>query len=298
METHTTVLGLGRTGTEVARALLAAGHRTTVWNRTPGKTAALAGTGAVHAATAGEAVRAGDPTVICLSAYEAVHTVLAPAAGDLTGRTLLNLTPGPPHQARRTARWAERHGALYLDGVTLTSPAGTGRPSLLLCAGPRAAFDRHHHTLTALGHPHYLGTDTAVPSVYDTALLALTWATLTGWLHGVALTRADGPGGAETATAYTEVAEQWLTTVRTALPGYARQIDTASCPGGGWPLHHSVAPMDILVHASELRGVHSALPELFRDLARRAVTAGHGDDSCAALLEFLRTDAPSGTAAP
>ncbi|MEV4433027.1 NAD(P)-binding domain-containing protein [Streptomyces sp. NPDC049585] len=288
MTTHTSVLGLGRTGEAVARGLLAAGHRVTVWNRTPAKAAALVRDGAAQAATAGEAVRAGDPVVVCLSGYEVVNAVLEPVTGDLAGRTLLNLTPGSPRQAPATARWAHGRGARYLDGVALPDPTGTG-PGLLVCAGPRDAFEAHEAVLAAIGRPCHVGEDPALPSVYDCALLALTWATLAGWLHGVALTGAEGPGGDVTASAYTEVAEQWLATVRACLAGYARQIDTGSHPGGAWPLHRSIEPLDILVHAGELRGVRPALPELLRDLTRNAVAAGHGDDSCASLLAFLRT---------
>ncbi|MFI1256453.1 hypothetical protein ACH4U6_22155 [Streptomyces netropsis] len=58
----------------------------------------------------------------------------------------------------------------------------------------------------------YLGTDPALPSVYDTALLGLLWSALTGWLQGVALVGVDGPGG-----------------------GVPRRC-TPRWPGGGWTL--------------------------------------------------------------
>ncbi|MYU15304.1 NAD(P)-binding domain-containing protein, partial [Streptomyces sp. SID8361] len=45
-ETPVTVLGLGDMGTALARALVGAGHRTTVWNRTAAEAEALAAEGA------------------------------------------------------------------------------------------------------------------------------------------------------------------------------------------------------------------------------------------------------------
>ncbi|GAA3079292.1 hypothetical protein GCM10020000_76170 [Streptomyces olivoverticillatus] len=45
---NVTVIGLGAIGTALAGALVAAGHRTTVWNRTPGKGDALVEMGAVE----------------------------------------------------------------------------------------------------------------------------------------------------------------------------------------------------------------------------------------------------------
>lgn len=73
-----TVLGLGPMGAALAAAFLAAGHRTTVWNRTPGKADALAAQGAAEAVEAAAAVTASPLTVVCLAAYDAVHEVLAP----------------------------------------------------------------------------------------------------------------------------------------------------------------------------------------------------------------------------
>src|ERR1700754_1265589 len=60
-----TVLGLGAMGSALARAFIAAGHPTTVWNRAPEKAAALVAAGAARADTAATAVAArplgGEP---------------------------------------------------------------------------------------------------------------------------------------------------------------------------------------------------------------------------------------------
>ncbi|MFC7468445.1 NAD(P)-binding domain-containing protein [Actinomadura keratinilytica] len=53
-----TVLGLGRMGGALAAAFLAAGHPTTVWNRSPGKADALVVRGARRAGSVAEAVAA------------------------------------------------------------------------------------------------------------------------------------------------------------------------------------------------------------------------------------------------
>jgi 3-hydroxyisobutyrate dehydrogenase-like beta-hydroxyacid dehydrogenase len=290
-----TVLGLGPMGTALAGAFLAAGHRTTVWNRTPGRAGTLAGKGAAEVASAAEAVAASPLVVVCLATYDAVHEVLVPVADRLAGRTVVNLTSGSPMHARETAAWAEQHGADYLDGVIMTIPPGIGKPDfLLLYGGSQAAFDSNRETLAALGDPVNLGTDTALASVYDTALLSLMWGTLTGWLHGVALIGADGPGGNVTATTYTAVADRWMKTVRAFMRSYAPQIDSGHYPGGDFTLKLHQKTMDILAHASELRGVASGLPELFKELTGRAIRAGHGNDSYARLVEFIRKDGGPG----
>ena len=60
-------LGLGEMGPALARAVIAAGHPTTVWNRSPDKATTLAARGARAAQTAGEAVDAADLIVVCCS---------------------------------------------------------------------------------------------------------------------------------------------------------------------------------------------------------------------------------------
>lgn len=292
---NVTVVGLGPMGAALAGAFVAAGHRTTVWNRTPGKADALAEKGAVTAATAAEAVAASPVTVVSLATYEAVDEVLRPLADALAGRTLVNLTSGPPVCARATAAWAESAGADYLDGVVLTTPSGIGsRAFLQLYSGPQAVFEGHRETLAALGDPVYVGADTALPSVYDTALLCQMWSTLTGWLHSVALIGADGPGGNVTATRYTEVANRWMDTVRFFMSTYAPQIDSGQYPSGDFPLDLHRMTIEVLVHASELRGAGSGLPELFKALTQQAISAGHGSDSYARLVEFVRRDGRPG----
>jgi len=53
-------LGLGKMSSPIARRLLAAGHRLTVWNRTPQRAEALAAAGATLAATPAEAAHNAD----------------------------------------------------------------------------------------------------------------------------------------------------------------------------------------------------------------------------------------------
>ena len=101
MKTPVTVLGLGAMGTALARAFLAAGHPTTVWNRTPGRSPELDTLGATRAATAAEAVAASPLVVVCLLVDATVRSTLDGL--DLTGRTVANLTNGTPAQARDTA---------------------------------------------------------------------------------------------------------------------------------------------------------------------------------------------------
>ncbi|WP_308103619.1 NAD(P)-dependent oxidoreductase [Streptomyces sichuanensis] len=285
MNAAVTVLGLGQMGSALARAFLAAGHATTVWNRSAAKAAALAAEGAVRAESVREAVTASEVVVICVTTYDDAHAVLGPVADALAGRTLVNLTSGSPEQARERAAWAAAHGADYLDGAIMTTPPGIGSSEfMLLCSGSPTAFAAHRDTLAALADPVDLGADPALASLYDTALLGLMWASLSGWLHGAALTGSENVP----ATRFTDVATRWMTAVSGFMNTYAPQVDAGRYPGDDATLDVHLATIEHLVHASEARGLDTALPELLKDVTARAVAAGHGGDSYAALVELVR----------
>ncbi|GHF38259.1 3-hydroxyisobutyrate dehydrogenase [Streptomyces mashuensis] len=282
---HVTVLGLGSMGSALAGSFLSAGHQVTVWNRTAARAEPLVARGAAAAATAGEAVAAAPLVVACVLDYDALRTLLAGHEAALAGRTLVNLTSGSPEQARETAAWAAGHGIAYLDGAIMNTPPHIGAPgTMLLYSGDPAALARHHDTLAALGDPVDLGEDAGRAGLYDTALLGLMWATLGGWLHGVALAAADGVP----ATEFTPVANRWLSgAVAGFLSAYAPQTDARSYPGDDATLDVHLAAMQHLLHASRDRGVDTALPELFARQTERAIAAGHGADSYARLIEVI-----------
>src|SRR5690606_34715949 len=96
----------------LAGAFVAAGVRTTVWNRTPGRDRDLVDRGATGAATAAEAVAASPLTVVCVVNYDAADAVLRQeeVADALKGRTVVNLTADTPDRARSTDEWARAHG--------------------------------------------------------------------------------------------------------------------------------------------------------------------------------------------
>src|ERR1700754_195364 len=111
-----TVLGLGNMGRALARAFLAHGHATTVWNRSPGKGDELVAAGATRATTVADAVAVADLIVVCVVDHRAARSILDQATEALRGRTVVNLTADSPDAARELAAWAAGHGIDYLDG--------------------------------------------------------------------------------------------------------------------------------------------------------------------------------------
>ncbi|MFH8368192.1 NAD(P)-dependent oxidoreductase [Streptomyces sp. NPDC018031] len=286
-----TVVGLGSMGVALAGALLAAGHPTTVWNRTSGKADALAARGARPAATVAEAVAASPLTIVCVLDYDAMYEVLEPVTAELAGRALVVLTSGSPEQAREAAGWAAARGVVYLDGAIMTTPPGVGNPEMMfLYSGDPAVVQAHRTALSALGDVLHLGTDPGLASLYDAGLLGLMWSTFTGWLHGTAMVTAEKV----TAEAYTALAVRWLSAVTGFMTTYAAQVDAGRYPGDDATVDVQIAAIEHLVHAAEARGVDNALPLLLKETMERARAAGHGSDSYGSVIEVLRKGSPTG----
>ncbi len=187
-----TLLGTGDMGTALGRAWLAAGHRVTVWNRTPARTAALAAAGATVAAGAAEAVAANRLVVACLLDDASLGDTLDGA--DLTGRDLVNLTTGTPAEGRARAAWAQAAGARFLDAGIMAVPPMIGAPesgAYVFYSGSRALFEEHRETLAVPAATAYVGEDPGFAALHDVALLSAMYGMFGGVLHAFSLIRGE-----------------------------------------------------------------------------------------------------------
>ncbi|MEV7551727.1 NAD(P)-binding domain-containing protein [Amycolatopsis sp. NPDC089917] len=277
-----TVVGLGSMGAALARAFLAAGHPTTVWNRTASKADPLVALGARRAATADEAVRASPLTIACLTTYEDTRAALGPAS--LTGRALVTLNSGSPVGARRMTEWATGRGARFLDGAVKNVPSAVGAPdTLLYYGGDKTVFDEHRDTLRVLGSDTvHLGEEADLAALYEMAVGGTLLPALVGFFQGAAALRSRGLE-AETLLPY---ATKWFEMIISVLPVYAKEIDSGdySDPAASVDIFHAGAAADLEL-AEE--GVDVEWQRPMHDLVRRAAEAGHGDRSIAVLTELL-----------
>ncbi|AIG78747.1 Conserved putative secreted protein [Amycolatopsis japonica] len=281
-KTPVTVVGLGSMGSALAGAFLAAGHPTTLWNRTASKADPLVARGARLAATADDAVRASPLTIACLTTYEDTRAALE--AASLTGRALVTLNSGSPVEARRMAEWATGRGARYLDGAIKNVPSAVGAPdTLLYYGGDKTVFDEHRETLRVLGGDTvHLGEETDLAALYETAVGGTLLPALVGFFQGAAALRSRGLE-AETLLPY---ATKWFEMIISVLPMYAKEIDSGdySDPAASVNIFHAGAAADLGL-AEE--GVDVGWQRPMHDLVRQAAEAGHGDLSIAVLTELL-----------
>ncbi|MFG2128999.1 NAD(P)-dependent oxidoreductase [Streptomyces sp. NPDC048751] len=282
-----TVLGLGPMGRALAGAFLDAGVRTTVWNRTPGRDRELVERGASGAASAAEAVAASALTVVCVVNYDAADGILRdePVTAALKGRTLVNLTADTPTRARATADWAAAHGVRYLDGAIMTPTPSIGTPdAVFIHSGPEDLYREVRPVLDALGGTHtHLGTDIGRAAAYDVALLDIFWTAMVGYVHALAVARAEGITARELAP----FAQGIGAILPPLFAEWADDVDSGSFSGEGNPITSTVSTMAHVVETAEAHGIDASVMRAAEGQARRVIARGHGADGYTRVAELL-----------
>lgn len=280
-----TVLGLGEMGSALARALLAAGHPTTVWNRSAARTTPLREAGAGVAADPAAAVAAGPVVIVCLYDHASVHQVLDPIADQLAGRTVINVTTTTPDESRELAAWAAERAITYLDGGIMAVPQMIGGPgSLILYSGAAEAFEKFEPALSLWGRSRYLGADAGLAPLHDLAILTPMYTAFAGFLHGAAMLASAGVPATELA----ELAGPFLTAV--VEPSVRHSAEVVDGGDFAVPGQQSLEFSDLskFVSASTAAGVDPVLIDAVQSLIKRQVDAGFGDHGFARIFESLR----------
>jgi 3-hydroxyisobutyrate dehydrogenase-like beta-hydroxyacid dehydrogenase len=280
------ILGLGTMGQALAARFLKQGHTITVWNRTPGKAAALVAGGAREAKAAADAIAASDLAVICVLDYAATDSIIDSAGPALSGRALVNLTNGTPAQARVTAERVAALGATYLDGgIMATPPMIGGEHALILYSGAQATFDAHVRSLEALGAAKYLGADAGLASLHDLALLSGMYGVFAGFFHATALVDSEGIR----AGSFLELLGPWMSAMMGELPGYAEKIDAGNHGVNVVSnLGMQATALDNILRASREQGVATDLLAPLLDLFRKRAGAGFGEEDISGIFELIR----------
>lgn len=280
-----TIIGLGNLGRALAETFLRNGHPTTVWNRSPAAAEALAARGATAAASAAEAIAAGELVLVALLDAPATRQVLAGAADAVRGRALVNLTSGGPEDARELARWASEHAAEYLHGAVYAVPQTIGTTeSSINYSGSSAVHQRWQTVLETLGKSAFLGTDAGLASGYDVAILAGMYGTISGFLHAAAMARTAGIS----VTELTPKLLSWLTDLFPALSTFAKEIDDEHYTTEESSLSMNQSGLATIIRASESQGVPATMLVPLKELIDQQVAAGHGAASLARAVESLR----------
>jgi 3-hydroxyisobutyrate dehydrogenase-like beta-hydroxyacid dehydrogenase len=280
-----TILGLGAMGSAIAARLRETGYATTVWNRTAAKTEPHVQAGATAAATIAEAVQTGDVILAVLLDHKSIHDNLEPAAAELKGKILVNITTTTPNEARATAAWAAEHGITYLDGAIMAVPEMIGRPgSRLLYSGDENGFAIAKPALETLGTAEYQGTDAGLASLKDMALLSAMYQTFGGLLQAVAMMRTVGTPAAQTA----EDVINWLTAVLPVMESLAPLIDERNYdPAPGQDVAFTRPAVASIITASREQGVSADFLEPLKKHLDELAATGRGTADWISVVEQL-----------
>ncbi|MEV4171024.1 NAD(P)-binding domain-containing protein [Nonomuraea sp. NPDC049709] len=283
MPENISVLGLGLMGSALAGGLLAAGHRVTVWNRTPAKAEPLVAKGATLADTPARAVEASPLVIVCLLDYPSVEEVLGQAS--LEGRVIANLTTGRPAEARETASWVAGRGGDYLDGGIMAVPQMIAQPgALILYSGSQRAFDRYQPALAAMAEPRFTGDDPGMAPLLDLAMLTGMYGQIAGLLEAAALvTSAKFPLG--------EFVESllvpWLNAMAAQQPAWAAKMESGDHSTEVSNLEVNRAGLENLVRTFREQGVKPDLLLPMKTIVDQRTARGLGHEGLSGLIEEL-----------
>ncbi|UGT40690.1 NAD(P)-binding domain-containing protein [Nocardia yamanashiensis] len=265
-----TVIGLGPMGKSMVRAFRKAGTEVTVWNRSAGKADEMvAEVGAKKAASLAEALAANEVIVLSLTHYAAMYDVLGPAADQLAGKVVFNLSSDSPEKARAGGAWIRSHGAEFVSGGVMSAGDNIEHPaSYIFYSGPRAVFDAHAELLRPLSPQEYLGTDDGLAQVFYQGLLTIFHPWLLAFDQATAMIARSGHDIAQFVPFAVRSSE--------AFPYFMQEFSVAN-QAGGWADLASLKMMDAgaqhIIDASEEVGVDATFSHTSQAYWRKAVAA-------------------------
>jgi 3-hydroxyisobutyrate dehydrogenase/2-hydroxy-3-oxopropionate reductase len=283
------VVGLGAMGSRIARRLLDAGERVTVWNRSPERAEPLAAAGATVAATPAEAAASAERVITMLADPAALDEVVIMdgglARGLQAGQLLLEMSTVGPAAVERL-REAVPAGVEVIDAPVLGSLGEVEAGTLVVFVGGTAeAMAAARPLLELLGTPVHVG-----PFGSGARAKLVANATLVGMLTllGETLALAEGFGLSRDVT--------FEVLSRTPLAAQAERRRPV-VEGEAAPLHFRLAlaakDAEVIVDEAARAGVDAALTKVAAARFRAAEQAGDGElDYSVVLRRFSASGGP------
>jgi 3-hydroxyisobutyrate dehydrogenase-like beta-hydroxyacid dehydrogenase len=288
MNYNVSVIGTGRMGSALAKALHGKGFSPMVWNRTSSKTVALAELGLRVAPSLEAAVLASDVILVNVSDYGSALRLLEDprVSAALAGKILVQLSSGTPHEARQMESWATQRGISYLDGAIMSYPSGIGAPECtILYSGPEEVFNRAKPLLMALGgNTVFVGTAIGHASALDLSCLTFILGAMFGFVQGYIVCEAEGVAP-----------ETFVGSVKGLLPIFGPILEAMSAriqrkdyAGNEATLDAwSIAPKELIEWAKDRR-MDRRIADVQMGLFEQAIKEGHGETDFAYFYEIFR----------
>ena len=284
------VIGLGKMGAAIASALLQSGRSVTIWNRSAEKAAPLVEAGAALASSPEEAVAASDATIVCIKTHKTTTELLKQLPGQLSGKTIIDLSTGGAEEAKELVDMLTAAGAQWHIGMINAYPSGIGKEeTAILCAGPPEVWDRWGDAIRALGGASaHVGTEAAaIPGLFA-AMFTARQGFMFGLIYGGVVCRKAGLP--------MEVFAAQVPVTLGMASNYAdlfmRTVPTRDFDDPGATVAVYLAALEDVMATFEGTETPDALPRLMRDLAQRGVDEGYAGQELTSLVEMLAGDVP------
>lgn len=286
------MIGLGNMGSALAEALLANGHKVTVWNRTASKYDPLVEAGASVAGSVVEAVQGVEVVVICVVDHDASMSILATDGMDeaLKSKTLIQLTTMSAPDSVNLDAWARERGAAYLDGAIIGYPAdvreGTAK---ILFSGSKNVFEANPDIVDALcGRSIFLGEKPGTALVADKLIYAQFYGITFAYLHTAAMAAVAGL----TIRDFRELTggdERWQWRGR-QMERFLDMIESRHYSDAGATLKAHGAAYDHVVRISQDLDIGAEFPKLIASTISQGIEKGHSEHELAAIFEVFTGD--------
>lgn len=286
MGTATTVIGAGNMGSALVRALSAAGHKVTVWNRTPSKAEALADV-ATPVTDVVDAVRGAELIVVSIADYDVCQSLLfTPEVGEAAaGRMFVNMTSGTPEDGRRGEAWGKSHGVRYLDSAILAYPSYIATEyATIFYSGDRSIYDAALPTLKALAEKAvFVGEPAGAAAAIDCAILEAYYGGCLAFLHGAAICASEGVSTDE----FFDYKAAFVGLIDITADQARPMVASGNYDGTDCTLNTHVAALKHIARLSQQGGLDDRLPTTLHDLYNDAIKRGFGGKELPAAFEVF-----------
>lgn len=191
-------IGLGRMGSQMARNLIEAGYKVTVFNRTKARAEPLVAIGATLAETPRDAVAPGGMVVTSLANDLALLSVALGENGfaDALGKDGLHISMSTvsPETSRKLADEHGKRGSLFLAAPVFGRPEAAAARKLWICeSGAAAAKPRAQPVLETLGQGiHDFGEEPGAANVVKLSGNFLILSAVEALAEALALAQKNG----------------------------------------------------------------------------------------------------------
>jgi 3-hydroxyisobutyrate dehydrogenase-like beta-hydroxyacid dehydrogenase len=290
-------IGLGNMGSGIARNLIKAGYKLTVYNRTRSRAEALQTEGARVANTPGEAAAGAEVAITMLADDHAVEAVVFGQGTSGKGNILESLPPNATHismsttsvaLSRRLAAAHSEHKQHYIAAPVFGRPEAAAAAKLfIVAAGPAAQIERCRPLFDAVGQKTFVAGDDA-PGANLMKLTGnfLITVVIEGLAEGFSLVRKAGLD----ANLFHEILTNSLFNAP-IYKTYGALINSQKFEPAGFKLPLGLKDNRLLLAAAEENAVPLPMASLVRDRFLAALAQGMGESDWSAIAKLSAQDA-------